>query len=332
MPRTLRLLVLGVAALALGLPASAVAVQPQCGDVVTADVTLEADLLECPGDGLVVAAPDVTIDLDFHRVDGTGAGTGIDVKAPDVTIRNGRISDFANGVRLPSEGVGAAWLADLNVSYSDRGVALLGDSPWSGGSDGSVTLLSSRLHHNRIGLAASFWFHQTLVSESTIKANGSGISFRESRGGTVSRSRILGNEGTGVGFDFAGGGRVQANVIDANAHWGLIAHRSSGLILRGNAVTRNGTAGEYAGGAHVLEGSATIEGNTFNENVGPGLALYENLESRSLWPIHRNTANRNTGYGIVAAQVGFAGTGNVAKQNGERAQCFNFECVRAARP
>ena len=64
MSRTLRLLVLGAAALLLGLPASASAAQPQCGEVVTTDVTLEADLLACPGDGLVVAAPDVTIDLN----------------------------------------------------------------------------------------------------------------------------------------------------------------------------------------------------------------------------------------------------------------------------
>ena len=311
----------------LGLPASASAAQPGCGDAVTADVTLEADLLDCPGDGLVVTAPGVTIDLDSHRVDGSGAGTGIDVQAPGVTVRDGRISGFQNGVRLPSAGVGEALLADLNVGSSDRGVALPGDVPWGSGNDGSVRILDSRIHHNRIGVAASFWLHQTHIGDSTIKANASGISFRDSRGATVSGNRIAGNDGPGLTFDFAGGGRVEDNVIDRNGFWGLIANRSSGLVLAGNSVTRN-----ESGGAHVVDGLATIEGNAFNRNDGPGLSLSEFLETRSLWPIHRNVANRNTSFGILAAQPGFVGTGNIAKHNGEPAQCFNFACARSARP
>jgi hypothetical protein len=318
-----RLLVLGFAALLLGFPAAASAGQPQCGDEVTTDVRLEADLLECPGDGLVATAPSITIDLDHQRLDGTGTGTGIRVLAADVTIRDGRIADFENGVKLPADGVGNAWLAGLELSHNDRGVALFGDSPWTGGSDGSVTIRNSRIHRNGLGVTANFWFHQTRISHSTVNANGSGISFRESRGATLSRNRIAANERTGVNFDFAGGGLVQRNVIDRNGYWGVIAYRSSQLTLAGNAVRRNA-----GGGAQVQDGFATIEGNAFTANDGPGLAVSSFLESRSLWPIRRNTANRNTGYGIAAAQPGFVGSGNVARHNGEAAQCLNFACAR----
>ena len=80
-----------------------------------------------------------------------------------------------------------------------------------------------------------------------------------------------------------------------------------------------------AAGAFINEGLARIEHNEFNQNLGFGLALYEFLESRSRWPIHFNTANRNLVVGITAAQLGFTGIGNVAKHNGST-QCANFPC------
>ena len=53
------------AALLLVPPASATHVG--CGDVVTQDTTLDSDLL-CEGDGLIVAASDVTLDLGGHVI------------------------------------------------------------------------------------------------------------------------------------------------------------------------------------------------------------------------------------------------------------------------
>src|SRR5829696_8484752 len=51
-------------------PASASHVS--CGDRITADTTLDADLVNCPNHGIVIAADDVTLDLNGHLVDGDG--------------------------------------------------------------------------------------------------------------------------------------------------------------------------------------------------------------------------------------------------------------------
>ena len=59
-------------ALAWAPPASASHVN--CGDVITQDTTLDSDLLNCPGDGLVIGADGVTVDLAGHTIDGTGGG------------------------------------------------------------------------------------------------------------------------------------------------------------------------------------------------------------------------------------------------------------------
>ena len=60
-----------------------------CGSVVTTNVTLTADITACPGDGLVVGADGITIDLGTHRLSG-GEGYS-DVAAPgSVGVRIGK--------------------------------------------------------------------------------------------------------------------------------------------------------------------------------------------------------------------------------------------------
>ena len=43
-----------------------------CGDTITADTTLDSDLVNCPNNGIVIGAEDVTLDLNGHRIDGDG--------------------------------------------------------------------------------------------------------------------------------------------------------------------------------------------------------------------------------------------------------------------
>ena len=43
-----------------------------CGDTITADTTLDSDLIDCPNNGIVIGADDITLDLNGHRIDGDG--------------------------------------------------------------------------------------------------------------------------------------------------------------------------------------------------------------------------------------------------------------------
>jgi hypothetical protein len=47
----------------------------QCGSRATVSVRLQADILHCTGPGLVVAAPNVVIDLNGHTIEGTVTST-----------------------------------------------------------------------------------------------------------------------------------------------------------------------------------------------------------------------------------------------------------------
>lgn len=90
--------------LSLG-PAAAFA----CGLTVTEDITLSADLLGCEGDGLIVAADGVTIDLNGHSIVGYRKERTAGIRAigvSDLTIKNGTVAAFERGIYLyNAEGV-----------------------------------------------------------------------------------------------------------------------------------------------------------------------------------------------------------------------------------
>jgi hypothetical protein len=52
------------AAIVLALaPASALATHVSCGDTITTDTTLDSDLIDCPGNGIVIGSDNITLDL-----------------------------------------------------------------------------------------------------------------------------------------------------------------------------------------------------------------------------------------------------------------------------
>jgi len=44
-----------------------------CGDTITTDTTLDSDLVNCPNNGIVIGANNITLDLNGHTIDGDGA-------------------------------------------------------------------------------------------------------------------------------------------------------------------------------------------------------------------------------------------------------------------
>ncbi len=74
-----------------------------CGQVVTSDAKLPADL-DCPGlTGVVIGADDVTLDLNSFTITGSdlfGTGGVLSFGFDDLTIENGTISGFFIGVQV----------------------------------------------------------------------------------------------------------------------------------------------------------------------------------------------------------------------------------------
>src|SRR5436190_4026150 len=100
----LALAVAGVMAFS-GSPAHAANVS--CGDTITTDTTLHHDLVNCPNNGIIIGADNVTLNLNGHTIDGDGtpfAGcapgepcdTGVAERRHDrVTVKHGSVREFA---------------------------------------------------------------------------------------------------------------------------------------------------------------------------------------------------------------------------------------------
>ena len=83
------------AALVLAAGGAQQALALSCGDTLTSDTTLTANLA-CSGTALVVGADGITIDLNGYTISGDGTGLGIDNTGgyDNVTIKNGTITGF----------------------------------------------------------------------------------------------------------------------------------------------------------------------------------------------------------------------------------------------
>ena len=132
------------------------AVVAGCGTNISTSTTLTADVGPCSGDGVVVTASNITLDLGGHRVFGTGAQVqqvGIRLQnVSGVTVRHGSVDGFAAGV-LVLHGAGNT-VTGLD-SHDNNSTTFVADNPDAEFGDGILILGSSnnlvqgnRVRHN----------------------------------------------------------------------------------------------------------------------------------------------------------------------------------------
>jgi parallel beta-helix repeat protein len=186
------LAIVSIFALPAAPPALGAKAKVHCGDTITKDTKLHRNLVGCPGDGLVVGAANVTIDLNGHRITGLGKGYGIrnfgSPKPPPcaqddcwptaghegLTLENGAVAGFASAIfatgdhatfrRLHVRGT----LAACCYGKNDAGIPV------------DVDVLSSRVQ-GWIQSGAS-----GLVRANRVEGGNIGV-----RGGTVARNVVL---------------------------------------------------------------------------------------------------------------------------------------------
>ena len=79
-----------------------------CGQTITTDTTLDSDLADCSGHGVVIGAHGLTLDLAGHTIDGNGSQSSsffddsgvFDNGYTDLTVRKGGVTDFTDGVHV----------------------------------------------------------------------------------------------------------------------------------------------------------------------------------------------------------------------------------------
>jgi parallel beta-helix repeat protein len=295
------ILAAAMVAAVLGMGAApAAAAQIQCGERIKSDTKLTADLVNCPNNGIVIAADDVSVDLNGHRIDGDKkpvkhcpkgeiCDVGILEGGRDgVTITGGKVRQFGFGVlAFKAERLRLRRLAARHNRFSgivivastravlDRVVAaadgLNTDQSGMGAFDTDHLLLrDSKLRANGdIGLYDENLDDSRLIGNTFSRNHEAGV-LLNGNGNVLAHNRFLHN-GDGVGM---GGNR---NVVRRN----LVTH-SSGLGIgaqggRHNVVAHNRVLGSKDFGISVSSygplADTVVRGNYIRGTGGDGLEV-----------------------------------------------------------
>jgi hypothetical protein len=262
-------LLVGFALWALSGAAGAADGDIQCGAVITQDTVLDHDLLDCEGAGLVVGAPNVTLDLGGHEIAGRGNGIGVNVfdqQSTGAVVRNGTVRAFATGVWLR----GSATVSNLEISFNGIGVASFGSQ--TSRETVATTIEKSTIHHNGSGVAGGL-------------VDGWG-DFR------IVDNRILNNELNGISAFRWWPLVIQGNLIKTSGSSGVELIQSHAQVLD-NTFDRNGHDG-----LAIIDCGHTnffrVGANLARENGNLGLSVNPGCPDASdLLDVGGNAASRN---------------------------------------
>jgi parallel beta-helix repeat protein len=212
----------------------ALASQVSCGERITADTTLQQDLVNCPNHGIVIAADGITLDLNGHLVDGDGTPAG-DCDQRKEPCDFGVFNDGHDGVTV------------MHGSVREFAVGVL------------FGTASGRARDNRVlGVSATRNQFAGLGIFSQVR----GLVRNSSGDGSLDR------EGSGMQLGDANHLRILNNSFRHNAHNGLVIFESSRNVIKGNLFSRNDDEGILMEGGERFR----VTRNRFVRNGG-GITL-----------------------------------------------------------
>ncbi len=319
--------VLGLAAFA-AVPAPAQAAL-ECGDEIDRDTKLKKNLVcALNQSGLVIDSNGVDLDLNGHKIKGTGTD-GVALQDFDrVTIHGGTIEGFEHGILAVV--ADDLTVRDMKIKDSlDQSVRLNQVTD-------SVIRDNELLENQTSNNVVVFGGLSEKVTVARNRMTKGGISFD---GGA--NHRAVGNTITdalsdAITLGTAGSFLVRGNTIEEAEGFGVIVDGAVGnTAIESNRITGTASSGIFLSSGvesttiddnEVLQTSNNgisvqspvtgikIRGNKANGNSNNGIGV---AGSGAL--IKNNVANRNEGYGILSASS--TGSGNKAKDNGNPAEC-----------
>jgi parallel beta-helix repeat protein len=233
----------------LGLnPGSGVA---SCGQMVTEDVTLTSDLDCGSGDGLIVGASGVHINLNGYTISSDEESDSTDL-AMDYDGNSGILVAGADDVVI--SGLGSISGFDTAIKFMDS-------------SGGEVTDLT--LSDNRVGVLMS-GSEGAEISRNTITNNEFAIVSASSNEATIAFNQIVGNLKQGIVLKGSADNVVAANSLYGNGDNGIYVDIQS----TGNTIDFDTSYGHDVADINNAGGQPTsVNGNTYGEHNNCGVSL-----------------------------------------------------------
>lgn len=288
-----------------------------CGSVIKKSIVLQADLTNCPGDGLVVGAAGITIDLHGHRIEGA-VDVGIPVTPGSVGIRNAgyprvRIEDTTTD-SIPVTYGGLGWISGFEV-----GILI---------TDASRNTILNVVNFDGLRLERS---DRATIRASELENTDLTCMPLTSTAALYlidsDRATIRGNEvqlgGLGMVLIRSHNNVVQGNLVagvgsDGNNCTGITLLDADGNRLVGNDTSENGGDGIFVDAASQR---TVIDGNYAEFNFDDAI----DVENKTTTILNtRSVFSRDLG---IEAVPGVTASGNVAANNGNPLQCLNVVCT-----
>ena len=316
-----------LAAAVLAAPPAATPAILSCGDVVTANVTLDASMVGCTT-GLIVGADNVVVDLNGHSIVGIGpqaGGSGIEaVGRAGVVVRDGRISGFDSGVSMGFAGSGNV-VEGLRITDTNRGIFVGGVNPTSTVRGNVVTASLNGVV--MVGGVATITGNRMAgildggIPGTPFSPRGVGVFCNGGSPGTLVADNAVSGSSTGISL-FSCAADVLRNGTNANLGTGIERINSPGRTERNRANANIET------GIEVADSHGPILDNIANANGGDGIRISDSIPSHGpLFTVGGNNANANAGFGIAAMIAGVVDAGgNHAHANGA-GDCLGIVCT-----
>ena len=293
-----------------------------CGEVITRSTLVTNDLAECPGDGLVVGAPRIVVDLAGHTIDGVGLGSGIlNDGFADVTVRNGTVRDFDHGVELLSE-TEENLVEGLTLRENELTAIELFDAR------AGNAIRENTVEDNGGGIALVSGTTGALVEDNVLTLNsGAALLVRDATGNRLEDNDVVGGGDLGIGFERASGNTLLDNDVSGTSDGGIeVRDGSHANRVEDNDVSAAGDTGimvdlsdrnELIGNStqHMSDSGITlvsandgvVRGNDLRFSTG-GLQMDGSSRNR----VEANNASDSSGIGI---ELGGGSYGNVVALN-----------------
>jgi nitrous oxidase accessory protein NosD len=206
-----------------------------CGDTITTDTTLHHNLANCPNNGIVIGADNITLDLNYHTIDGNGKpASGCDPATEfcdvgvanfghdGVTVIHGSLRQFGGGIdfgkarRTRLLGISATRNADVGIQFF-----------------GSSRILVRDCSGNR-----------------TTGREGEGVGIFDSRHIRILNSSFRHNAHVGIKPVGAASGVIKGNLVAHSGDEGLLMEGGKSFQVRRNRLARNGAGITLGPGSH----------------------------------------------------------------------------------
>lgn len=275
------------------IPVSAPPPPPACGDTVTTDIVLTADLVCAGTPGLIIGARGITIDLNGHTITGTACAFCHGIRNGDfsattnpsttlgfnhVTIQNGKIIGFEQGIR--GDTVNGFTIKNMVIAgqTSSNAIDIL-DSRHVVIKDTliSITTVSPFIEAIRLQNDANVRVERVHVDGGAVGVNfGCGIcdGTEKPTNGFIVDSTFV-NNGNAIFLPSATRAVVRDNFVTGSSGSAILVGlqcfaptfpRVTNIEISGNVVSNNGGTGITLCGAD----NSIVSNNLVTENVGVG--------------------------------------------------------------